>query len=166
MHVQENESMMKLSTSRRRRSGFTLLELLLVIAILLVLGGVSVGVYIQIQKSSEKKAAQLLVNDVTNIVKRYHQEVALPGEAGLGDLVTRPDDERLGARWDEGAPYFEGGKIPTDPWGTELGFVLESDDEKAKQTGIYFHVYSFGPDKTDDNGTGDDIPTWAEESDQ
>ncbi len=156
--------MMKRFTSRRRRSGFTLLEILLVITILLVLGGVSVGVYIQTQKTAKKRIAKIQVTKVTGIVKQYHQEVALPSEAGLADLVTPPDDEALAAKWQEGAPYFEGGKIPTDPWDTELGFVLETDEDKARQTGIYFHVYSYGPNRTDDNGGDDDIPPWAEES--
>lgn len=78
-------------------------------------------------------------------------------------LINRPDDDVQGKAWDSGGPFLKGGKVPLDPWNTPLAYK-RADDSTAARTGVYFHVYSFGPNKTDDNGGGDDVPNWAEES--
>ena len=53
------------------------------------------------------------------------------------------------------------GGIPKDAWDNEFLYKVVDADE-ANTTGIYFRVYSPGPNGEDDNGTGDDIPAWAE----
>lgn len=85
-------------------------------------------------------------------------------ELGLRALVEVPDDEEEAQIWrDKGGPFLKDGKPPKDPWGTDLKYMrLVSDDPSAPQ----YRVYSYGPNKTDDNGSEDDIPKWAEESNE
>ena len=76
-------------------------------------------------------------------------------------MIDPPDDQEEAQRWrDKGGPFLKDRKIPKDPWRIELKYMrFEGDDSSAAQ----FRVYSFGPNKTDDNGGDDDIPNWAEE---
>ncbi|NQU76411.1 MAG: type II secretion system protein GspG [Planctomycetes bacterium] len=148
----------------RRTAGFTLMEVLLVIAILLVLGTVSVVSYTKIKASSDRKVAQLLVTQVENAVKRYVlvMNVAPSTEDGLTALATAPGDEAGAVKWKEQGPFFEDGRVPQDPWGSQLGYKRLEDTE-SESTGRMFRVWSFGPNKEDDGGSGDDIPNWAEQ---
>jgi general secretion pathway protein G len=141
------------------------MEVLLVIVILLMLGTVGVISYSKIADSSRKDTAKILTKDVEGAVELYDRSMGRYPEdgEGMGALITRPDDEAQAKLWDSGGPFLKGGKIPTDPWGTPLAYK-KVDDATASRTGVYFHVYSFGPNRTDDSGSGDDIPAWAEES--
>ena len=148
----------------KRRAGFTLTEVLLSIALLLLLGTVSVVSYSKIRDSSQKDTAKVLVGQVESAVENYSRVMSNPpgDDEGLAALVTRPDDENQAKAWDSGGPFLKGGKIPLDSWKTEVAYK-RVDDDTANRTGVYFHVYSCGPNRTDDSGTGDDIPAWAEE---
>ena len=148
----------------KRRAGFTLVELLLVISILLVLGTISVVGYTRIQKGTDKKLTLAKIQSTRQALKLYYSAMReWPSEeaGGLGALFTRPDDEDRAALWgDGGGPFLEEHMVPTDSWGIELKYEkLAEPDEKGHE----FRLYSFGPNKQDDSGTGDDIPNWAEE---
>ena len=147
----------------KRRSGFTLIEVLLVIGILLVLGTVSVVAYTRIQASSNKKATTLLINDVVRAVELYQAQMnSVPdADQGLQALLQPPaDDEAMAEKWrDGGGPFLENGAIPTDPWGNEIQYSpLESEDG----LGPAFRVWSYGPDKQDN--TDDDISNVKDEA--
>ena len=148
---------------RNVKRGFTLMEVLLVIVILLMLGTVGVVSYSKIREDSQKKTTLILVNDLDGAVNRYALAVGTypTDDEGLGALFTRPDEEARGKAWDSGGPFITGGKIPQDAWHHPLAYK-RVDDATASRTALYFHIYSIGPNGTDDNGTGDDIPAWAE----
>lgn len=150
-----------MNSRKRYRSGFTLIEVLLVIGILVALSAVGVVAYSKIKASSDKKQALIQVNDTKRAVEIYQSTMSrLPtDEEGLGALITPPDDEAQAAKWKETGPFLKDGKIPQDPWGRELKYVLSQDSSDA--SGATFQVYSFGPNGTDDNGGEDDIPNWA-----
>ena len=144
--------------SRSRRSAFTLIELMLVLGILVLLGGVAVVGYTKIKASSDNKAAQAMVNDTRSAIDLYQTTMnRLPeGDTGLSALITPPDDEKDKANW--AGPYFKDAKIPVDPWGTELKYEKLGDDTG---TGPAYHVWSCGPDLQD--GTDDDLRSWTEQ---
>lgn len=145
-----------------RRAGFTLIEVLLVIGILVVLGTVSVVAYTRIKAGSDKSLAQTIVNNTANAVKIYQTQMGRfpDNEEGLEALTAVPEDERLAEKWrDGGGPYLEGGSIPEDPWGNTIKYELvESDTETS---GPPFHVWSPGPNGQD--GDEDDIRNWSTE---
>jgi len=147
--------------NKKRRMGFTLIEVLLVIAILLVLGTVSVVAYTRIKEGADKKATKLLVDQTVDAVNLYHLAVNRYPEddQGLQALLTAPDDEALAEKWrDGGGPFLDTGKIPLDPWGTELKYARRD----ATEVGPAFRVFSCGPDGTE--GTDDDISSYTETS--
>lgn len=137
--------------TQSNRAAFTLIEVLLVIGILVVLGGVAVGVYSKVKSSSDKKATTILVSDVAAQVERYQIDMgSYPAEEGLTLLIEKPEDEKLAEKW--AGPYLKNGVVPTDPWGEAIKYEkLESQEG----TGAPFKVFSTGPDR--EEGTDDDI---------
>jgi len=147
--------------------GFTLVEVLLVIAILGVLAGVFVVTMSGRLGKSKRDAARLLIDGV--IVPKlveYSTDIGhypTEDEGGLSALVKEPafDDESLTGKW--AGPYINRKQLK-DPWGNELGYELV-DEEQGESTRQVVHVWSYGENGEDDSGEGDDIRSWEDEDD-
>lgn len=146
-----------LSFARRprasRASGFTLLEILVVLAILGLLVGLAVSNTDKIFGQSQETVARIFVRDSlkSSLVQYRIHNGDYPSTAeGLNALITRPSGRE---RWN--GPYVEvsGSKIPLDPWGEEYVYRYPGTQNK---TG--YDLLSKGPDKTPD--TADDIGNW------
>jgi len=131
----------------RRVRGFTLMEILLVLAILVVLGSmVGVG-YVKIQQNAMKKAAQTQVTMLEDAVKTYTLDVgSLPPD--LTGLLQQPPDVQNN-KW--AGPYLEKQQLPQDPWNQAYQYEV-LDPANAK-----FRIWSNGPDMQP--GSTDDIST-------
>jgi general secretion pathway protein G len=126
---------------RRRRSAFTLVEVLLVLAILVILGAmVGVGV-IQMKKAADKRAARAQVGMFESAINLYRLDVGQFPES-LEDLRVAPQLKNPD-KWN--GPYLQK-EIPADPWQNHYQYEAQGDD---------FRVWSSGPDGAD--GSGDDI---------
>ena len=133
---------------RCRRSGFTLMEVLLVMAILVVLGSlVGVG-YVKIQANSKISAAQTQVNMLESVVKLYMLDVGScpTTQEGLNALLQAPSDVAP-EKWR--GPYFEKQLLPKDPWNNDYQYEALSAEQ--------FRIWSNGPDGQP--GSPDDIQT-------
>ncbi len=142
--------------SRRHRTGFTLIEVLLVIGILVVLGTVSVVVYSRVREGANKDMAKIMVDDTAQAVEMFYTQMnRYPGEDGLKELMEKPDDEKEAKRW-----HLLLEQIPVDPWGEELKYekIEVTDDQPTAKP---YHIWSTGPDKED--GTDDDIKSWTDD---
>jgi general secretion pathway protein G len=137
-------------SSVRARRGFTILELLIVIGILLALGGIVLyNLSGQADKAYEgtqtvqmqaiKKAIMMFKNDVKRLPTQEEGIVVLWDKSAL--------DEDAASRW--GGPYLEQA-IPKDMWGHEWIYVNPAE---GSVTG--FDIVSVGPDGQE--GTEDDI---------
>jgi general secretion pathway protein G len=112
-----------------RQSGFTLLELLVVVAIIGVLAGyVGPRYFSQIGKS-EVNAARAQIDALEKALDQYRLDTGgYPNaELGLGALLARPNNE---PKW--AGPYLKKA-VPPDPWGrpylyrpTDTGFAIIS----------------------------------------
>lgn len=141
---------------RRAQSAFTLLEILIVLAIIGLLVGLGVKNADKILGGSQASVASIFVNDTlkTSLV-RYRIDMGdYPSTAeGLEALATAPSARA--ERWK--GPYIEakGNKLPLDPWGETYQYRYPGTQNKA--TGGY-DLFSKGPDKVE--GTEDDIGNW------
>lgn len=127
---------------RTRRRGFTLVEVLLVLAILVILGAmVGVGV-VQVKKTADKRAAKAQVGMLDEAINLYRVDVGSFPDT-LEDLRQPPQGLRNPDKWS--GPYLQK-ELPIDPWQNDYQYANEGDD---------FRVWSFGPDGAD--GGNDDI---------
>src|SRR5438552_13325601 len=98
---------------RSRSRGFTLMEILLVLAILVVLGAmVGVG-YSRVQVNAMKSAARTQVGLLEDATKLYILDVGSP-PSSLDSLITLPPDLSNPNKWQ--GPYLEKQTLPVDPW--------------------------------------------------
>lgn len=142
---------MKTHFPRSSRSGFTLMEIMLVLFIIaLLLGG---GVYLmqnvgldgQISKAqADVKAWE------TNLIRYQTKNLTLPTQQqGLASMVTKPSGGPQPKYWIQLAKP----EALNDPWGHP--YQYRNPGAHNPQT---YDVYSMGPDGQD--GTPDDIGNW------
>ena len=123
--------------ARRAAAGFTLLEVMVVLAIIgLIAGGIGVTVFNQFKKG-QVKIAKTTVGEISGAVQQYMMENNSECPKGMDDLVAKKNLK----------------KAIKDPWGKE--FVIKcpgtNDTDGAD-------ISSSGPDKQE--GTADDIKSW------
>jgi len=134
---------------RRRRAGFTLMEILLVLAILVVLGSLVTFGYVTIQRNAMMDSAKTQIRMFEQAVDMYRLDVGKypSGDQGLQALRLQPPDAPVN-KWR--GPYIQV-EIPTDPWGNPYQYQEITDSLNQPS----FEVISNGPDGA--NGTADDI---------
>ena len=138
-------TMVRHSNRRRRQKGFTLLELLLVMAILVVLAGLGTVAYTRIGTSANVKACKVQIKEIKSICLAYKLDIGNYPRT-LNDLVVLPSGLTQN-EWP--GPYFQDAKLPKDPWRNDYVY-------SANETQDRVFVSSNGPDGA--KGTGDDIP--------
>jgi len=136
-------------TMRRRRRGFTLMEILLVLAILVVLGSLVTFGYVTIQRNAMMDSAKTQIRMFEQAVDMYRLDVGKypSGDQGLQALRLQPPDAPAN-KWR--GPYIQV-EIPADPWGNPYQYQEITDSLNQPS----FEVISNGPDGA--NGTADDI---------
>lgn len=156
---------MKRSTfNRRARRGFTLVELLIVLAILVGLAAMVVPRLLNRQKSADVDTAKTQIGMLRGCLKLYYLDMKkYPAtEEGLAALVgatAGADDataETMTSNWN--GPYTESGELPTDPWQNEYQYEYPPSHGKGDTPDIW----SLGPDGEDN--TEDDICSWTREA--
>jgi general secretion pathway protein G len=126
---------MKTRIRNRRRRGFTLLEVLLVMAILIIMVSVVTIGYTTIQRNSQSDGARMNINAMEKACIAYQLDVGrLP--TALTDLVNQPQNVPAG-KWR--GPYIE--QIPQDPWGGEYQYSTVNISNMMKP-----QIVSAGPD--------------------
>lgn len=142
---------------RARRSGFTLTEMLIVLAILVMLVALVVPRFMGARKRADVNAAQSQIGLFRGALERYALDTRnFPAtEQGLQALLTPPsDDSETSLRGWEG-PYVSADAIPVDPWGNAYQYVYPPE----RGTTDTPDIWSFGPDGEDN--TEDDICSWS-----
>ncbi len=126
--------------------GFTLLELLVVVAIIGLLAAYVGPKYFGQLGKSEQAVAKSQIEAFSRALGAYRIDTgSYPStEEGLGALVNRPADSARAAKWN--GPYLEKA-APPDPWGKP--YLYTSPGSKGD-----FDLLSYGKDGQP-GGTGD-----------
>ncbi len=125
----------------RNRRGMTLLEIMIVLAILASLIGVLATQISGRMKKAQINQARIQIGELSKALDMYYTDCnSYPSTSeGLGALVTQP------ASCPQWGPDAYVKKMPKDPWGTE--FIYESQ-------GSTFTLISLGADKKE-GGSGE-----------
>ncbi len=140
---------------RRRRAAFTLVEIMIVLAILVLLVAMVGPRLLKTQEKADAKITQTQIENLEQALDFYKVDNrAFPTtEEGLAALMQKPADENRAKNW--AGPYLEEDKVPVDPWGNQYRYEYPgtrgaNPDQPA--------IWSFGPDGKDN--TQDDVVNW------
>jgi len=138
----------------RNPKGFTLLEILVALAIIGLLAGLAISNSDRIFGQSQETVARIFVRDSlkTSLV-RYKIDVGdYPStEEGVAALIAPVAGKA--DRWRGLYVDAPGGRLPMDPWGEPYRYRYPG---VKNQNG--YDLYSLGPDRVE--GTSDDIGNW------
>ncbi|MGD0654289.1 MAG: type II secretion system major pseudopilin GspG [Thermoguttaceae bacterium] len=135
----------------RRRRGFTLIEVLMVLIILVIIASLAVGTYTAQRNAAMVNAAKSQIGLFKSPLDLYNLDMyAYPtNNQGLAALCNPPSDASA-TEWN--GPYME--TIPLDPWKREYRYI-----SPGRNNPISYDLWSVGPDGVD--GTADDIGNWS-----
>lgn len=125
--------------ARRRhagRAGFTLVEMLVVLAILGSIVGLVGPRVLNYLADSKVKTAQIQMQNISSALELYYLDTGRypSSDEGLGSLVRRPTGTNV---WN--GPYLKSNALPKDPWGHEYLYRAPGRDGP-------FEIGSLGPE--------------------
>ena len=133
---------------RRAEAGFTLVEMLVVIAIIGLIMGLVGPRVLSYLGDSKVKAAKLQIESFSSSLDLFYLDVGRypTGSEGLAALAQRPGNTGI---WN--GPYLKTGAVPTDPWGHT--YVYRAPAERGP-----YEIVSLGSDGQEGGmGTAADI---------
>lgn len=139
------------TVARRRQAGFTLVELLVVMVILVLLASLVAPRVIGYLGSSRTKTAKVQIESLSTSLELFKLDTGRYPDAreGLDALVARPANVK---NWN--GPYLKKNKVPPDPWGQPYHYRYPG------QRGT-FDIYSLGADNREGGeGEDQDVASW------
>jgi len=155
--------MKKNVTRKSIRKGFTLVEVLIVLAILVLLLSMVGPRVLGSKQKADIQATQTQIGLFQSSLQSYALDMNTypETESGLVALIEKPeaegksDGDKKKDKWD--GPYIQKTSIPKDPWGNEYQYEFPPTHGKGKDP----EIWSFGPDGQDN--TDDDIVSWEKD---
>lgn len=142
---------MRRTNKRHSAAGFSLIELLVVLVILSLLGGIVGPRILKHLGQAKSDTAALQIEDLGAALDVYMLELGKypTSDQGLEALVVAPADAE---NWN--GPYLRKNKVPMDPWGNEYQYKSPGDNGD-------FDLYSYGADDAPGGEKDDrDIVSW------
>jgi general secretion pathway protein G len=135
---------MRIST---KQQGFTLLEIMIVVSIIVVLLGLAISKMGNPTGFAKQTAVRADVQAIGTQLQLYESMNGFyPSSAqGLQALVTQPSNDPRPARWYQ---FFK--QVPKDPWGSD--YVYRCPGLKNSSG---YDLYSAGPDRMADTADDD-----------
>ncbi|ROR99977.1 general secretion pathway protein G [Sinobacterium caligoides] len=143
--------------SVRKQSGFSLIEIMVVVVIISVLAGLIAPNIIGKAAEARVTAAKVDLKSIAQSLDAYKLDnFHYPSsDQGLQALITQPDGSPSAKNWRKGG-YIQGKNVPKDPWGLEYQYLSPGVDGP-------YDLYSLGADGReggeDDNA---DVSVWDE----
>jgi type IV pilus assembly protein PilA len=128
---------------KKKQSGFTLIELMIVVAIIGILAAVAIPAFMDYMKKSKKTEASLQLNKIAKNNKTYFIANA--------NFVTTDGVIEPGAAG--GACSATGGKFPTVDWSSLAGW--KDLDFQIDEPNLFSYVYTSGTTTASADAIGD-----------
>jgi general secretion pathway protein G len=135
---------------RRKQQGFTLLEIMIVVGIIVILLGLAISKIGNPTGFAKTTAVRADVQAIGTQLQLYESMNGFypTTEQGLQALVTQPSTDPRPARW-----YQLFKQVPKDPWGSD--YIYRCPGQRHPDS---YDLYSGGPDRRADSDDDD----WGE----
>ena len=143
---------------RRRRSGFTLLELLIVLAIIVALAAMVAPNLIGNQQTANIRNTRAQIRIIEDAVKRRavnNNGVFPAGGPEIIDELAQPYTDNMNQEY---PPELE--EIPRDAWNNKFQYAFDESSGDIKP-----RIWSLGPNGQDEGGQGDDVSNLRRDQD-
>lgn len=119
------------------QKGFTLVEILIAVALVAIMGGIVTYGAQRYIEGNKKSAAASSLKVMREIIEQYNDDVGEYPQS-LSDLVVKPSDEKAAAGWN--GPYItaKNNRVPEDPWKKPYVYNLTEGGEHP------YELYSYG----------------------
>jgi general secretion pathway protein G len=137
----------------KRQSAFTLIEILVVVAILGILAAIVVPRIMDRPDEAKRVAAKADIAAIVQSLKLYRLDNGFypTTDQGLVALVQKPASNPVPGNWKQGG-YLE--RLPKDPWGGDYQYLYPGVKGEID-------VFSLGADRArGGEGSGADIGNW------
>lgn len=164
---------------RNNRKGFTVIELLVVLAIIGILAGLIMGAAQSARKQALIAKAKASISSLETALGMFQSDIGAYPSAGNANMITcltsssgclvgtsgTPMTTSQAANWSGPYMNFQTNEVSSgtfiDPWGNPYVYTAGSNHGTgADYTNNYMDIYSFGPNGVDDNGAPDDVANW------
>jgi len=138
---------------RAAASGFTLIEVMVVVVVLSILAAIVVPNIMDAPDEARIVAAKQDIRSLESALNLYRLDnyVYPSTEQGIDALVTRPGTPPEPRNWKAGG-YMD--RLPKDPWGNPYQYLSPGQNSE-------FDLYSMGADgQLDGGGVNADITNW------
>jgi len=136
---------------KHTQNGFTLIEILIAAALVIILGGIVTYSMQGILESNRRSSTRASLKTIRAQIEQYSDDV---GEypRTLVDLAKKPTDEKIAEKWN--GPYID--KVPKDGWNKPFVYNVTEGSENP------FELYSYGGKKGKSMPKSAWIDAWKE----
>lgn len=165
---------------RNKKKGFTVIELLTVLAIIGILAGLIMGAAQSARKQALIAKAKASISSLETALGMFQSNIGAYPSQGNANMVTclttssgclvgtagTPMTTSQAADWSGPYMNFQTNEVSggtfVDPWGNPYVYKAGSDHGTGADYSVsgYMDIYSFGPNGVDDSGAPDDIANW------
>jgi len=143
-------------THKHNRDGFTLVEILIAIAIIAIISAVVAPNMMRWIESTRKTAAASTLKTLKISIDQFNVHTGQYPRS-LKDLIKVPTyDERVAKMWKKYGPYLEKKEVPEDPWGNRYQYKLTPGQAHP------YELYSYGSSEGKSTPKTDWISIWDE----
>ncbi len=121
---------------RYARGGFTLMEIMIAIAILAIISAVVGPYFMAYLEKAKKSTAKTTLKGFKSAILLYQADVG-QYPTTLKDLIRRPREERLAKKWE--GKYIDKKEVPVDSWGNKYQYKVTPAGANP------YELLSYGP---------------------
>jgi len=152
---------------KNSKSGFTLIEMITVLAIIMLIASLVMAAGQAARRKAYEAKAKAAIASLEVALGMYQTDVGTYPASGNSNLVTQLDSGGATPPTGWSGPYMQfdtaeivGGQF-MDPWHTAYSYTNPGSNHGtgANHT-FYIDIWSWGPNKVNNSGASDDIANW------
>ncbi len=149
----------------KRKGGFTIIELIVVMTIIMILAGLITGAAQKAKERAMVTKARAMISALETSLGMFQADVGIyPASANLYSNLTSSAGLSTvqAANWSGPYMNFQTNEVSgtniLDSWG--IAYHYTNPGATTHNFGNYIDIWSNGPNKADNSGASDDITNW------